>query len=119
MVKIYIIFSFLLIISIRLNAQAPYAHMKSGCAETIAFKTLIGNSLAVTDTTMKVVHYDFTFETSSGKKVVKVNDNKITDDVIMMLKFNKPARVLIENIELVDRFGKHIKSPELGFDVKY
>lgn len=101
------------------SQSKPYAHLKTGCSETVAIKTLEGNTLAVSQEGYTVVSYEITFETKSGKQTINIEGDKITPTAIAPLKMKKPAQVWITNIKLKDSKGNISDSADMGFNVTY
>jgi len=99
--------------------SAPYAHLKSGCSETVSINTLEGNTLAVSQEGFVVVSYVVSFESSSGNKNIEIEGDKIPISLIGTLKMKKPVQVWITNIKLKDAKGNISDSADMGFNVKY
>lgn len=117
--KIILCFFFMLIASHVFSQSKPYAHLKTGCSETVSIKTLEGNTLAVSEEGFTVISYEVTFEAASGKQILKVEGDKIPISVIGSLKMKKPTQVWITNIKLKDSKGNISDSADMGFNVKY
>ncbi|MEI7594842.1 MAG: hypothetical protein WCK02_03780 [Bacteroidota bacterium] len=119
--KLLILFFVVLLSSHLFSQEAtkPYGHLKTGCAETVSINTLEGNTLAVSQEGYTVISYEVTFETASGKKIIKVEGNLIPISLIGTLKMKKPTQVWITNIKLKDTKGNISDSADMGFNVKY